>query len=95
VPDGDDDDDNNNNNNNNNNVTHENITADGVTRNVQIAGVGTSSVSLIHQASRPTAVSVTSKKTTCTLQCDTSFVNRSLEYKRPNSPSVPSTRPTE
>jgi len=92
VPAEDDDD---NNNNNNNNVTHENITADGVTRNFQIAGVGNSSASLIHQASRPTAICVTPKKTTCTLQCDASFVNRSVEYKRPNSPSVPSTRSTE
>jgi hypothetical protein len=59
VPDDDDNDD-------DDNVTHENIIADGVMRNVQIAGVGSSSTSLTHQESRPTALFVTSKNTTCT-----------------------------
>ena len=36
-------------------VIHENITADGVTRNVQTTGVGTNSAILIHQASQSTA----------------------------------------
>lgn len=78
------------------NVTHENITADGVMRNDQIAGVGTSSTSLIHQESRPTAVCVLRRrKQRALLQSDKSFVNRSVENNRPNSPSVLSTRPKE
>ena len=71
MPDDDDDDD--------DDVTHENITADGVTRNAQIAGVGTSSTSLIHQASHPTAVCVLSRrKQRALLQCEACFVSQSV-----------------